>query len=146
MSTSFLRSLRRGLLVAVAGVALSACDEKLSDLTGPTPNLQPTFSSIQSEIFTPRCAGCHTDVGRPAPMGLVLVDGRAYGNLVGVPARGRTGLVRVVPGDPENSYLIHKVEGRGGISGQRMPFNGTPLTDGQILVMRRWIELGAPNN
>lgn len=146
MSTSFLRSLRKGLLVVVAGLALSACDEKLSDLTGPTPNLQPTFSSIQSEILTPRCAGCHTDIGRPAPMGLVLLDGRAHGNLVGVGARGRAGLIRVVPGDPENSYLIHKVEGRGGISGQRMPFNGTPLTDGQILVIKRWIELGAPNN
>ena len=146
MSTSFLRSLRKGLLVVVAGLALSACDEKLSDLTGPTPNLQPTFSSIQSEIFTPRCAGCHTDIGRPAPMGLVLLDGRAHGNLVGVGARGRAGLIRVVPGDPENSYLIHKVEGRGGISGQRMPFNGTPLTDGQILVIKRWIETGAANN
>jgi hypothetical protein len=146
LSTSFLRSLRRGLLVVVAGLAMSACDEKLSDLTGPTPNLQPTFSSIQSEILTQRCAGCHTDIGRPAPMGLVLLEGRAYGNLVGIAARGRAGLTRVVPGDPENSYLIHKIEGRGGISGQRMPFNGTPLTDGQILVIKRWIELGAPNN
>jgi hypothetical protein len=27
-----------------------------------------------------------------------------------------------------------------------MPLNGTPLTDGQILVIKRWIELGAPNN
>lgn len=146
MSTSFFRSLRWGLFVAVAGLAMGACDEKLSDLTGPTPNLQPTLSSIQSEIFSQRCVGCHTNIGRPAPMGLVLLEGRAHANLVGVAARGRSGATRVVPGDPANSYLIHKVEGRGGISGQRMPFNGTPLTDGQILVIRRWIELGAQNN
>ena len=146
MSTSFLRSLRRGLLVVVAGVAMGACDEKLSDLTGPTPNLKPTLASIQSEIFSPRCAGCHTNIGRPAPMGLVLLDGASHANLVGVPARGRAGATRVVPGDPANSYLVHKIEGTGGISGQRMPFNGTPLTDGQILVIKRWIELGAPNN
>jgi hypothetical protein len=146
LSTSFFRSLRRGLFVVVAGLAMGACDEKLSDITGPTPNLQPTFASIQSEIFSQRCAGCHTDIGRPAPMGLVLLEGRAYGNLVGVAARGRSGETRVVPGDPENSYLVKKLEDRGGFSGQRMPFNGTPLTPGQILVIRRWIELGAQNN
>jgi hypothetical protein len=146
LSTILFRSLRRGLFIVVAGVALGACDEKLSDLTGPTPNLQPTLSSIQSEIFSQRCVGCHTNIGRPAPLGLVLLEGSAYANLVGVAARGKAGATRVVPGDPENSYLIHKLDGRGGISGQRMPFNGTPLTDGQILVIRRWIELGAPNN
>jgi hypothetical protein len=63
-----------------------------------------------------------------------------------VAARGKAGATRVQPGDPENSYLVHKVEGRAGISGVRMPFNGTALTDGQILVIKRWIELGAPNN
>jgi hypothetical protein len=142
----FFRSLRWGLFIAAAGVAMSACDEKLSDLTGPTPNLKPTLSSIQSEIFSQRCIGCHTNVGRTPPQGLNLTDGNAYANLVGVAARGKAGATRVQPGDPENSYLVHKVEGRAGISGVRMPFNGTALTDGQILVIKRWIELGAPNN
>ena len=140
------RSLRWGLGVAVASVALGACDEKLSDITGPTPNLQPTLSSIQSEIFSQRCVGCHTNVGRPAPMGLVLTEGNAYNNLVGVAARGKAGETRVIPGDAENSYLIQKLEGRAGINGLRMPFQGTPLTDGQILVIRRWIDTGDQNN
>ena len=57
------------------------------------------------------------------------------------------GAIRVVPGDPENSYLIHKLEGRPGIVGVRMPQIGPPyLTDGQILVIKRWIELGARND
>jgi hypothetical protein len=144
--TSILRPVRTVLVVAVAAAALGACDEKLSDLTGPTPDLKPTLSSIQREIFSQRCVGCHTDVGRPAPMGLVLLEGRAHANLVGVAATGKAGAIRVVPGDPENSYVIHKLEGRAGISGQRMPFNGTPLTDGQIVVIKRWIELGARND
>ena len=51
----------------------------------------------------------------------------------------------VKPGDPESSYLIHKMEGRTGIVGREMPFNGPPfLTEGQIRVVKRWIELGAP--
>lgn len=147
MSTSRLfRSLAWGLGVAVASLALGACDEKLSDLTGPTPNLQPTLSSIQQEIFTPQCATCHTNVGRPAPMGLVLTEGNAFANLVGVAARGKAGETRVIPGDPEGSYLVHKLENRPGISGVQMPRVGTALTPGQMLVIRRWIETGAENN
>jgi hypothetical protein len=65
---------------------------------------------------------------------------------VGRASVGKPGAVRVIPGDPENSYLIHKVEGRPGISGARMPFLGPYLTDGQILVIKRWIELGARND
>jgi hypothetical protein len=125
---------------------MSACDEKLSDLTGPTPNLQPTFSSIQSEILSQRCVGCHNGVGRFLPGVMNLTEGNAYASLAGVASIEQTGLQRVAPGDPENSYLIHKVEGRAGITGQRMPLTGTALTDGQILVIKRWIELGAPND
>jgi len=56
-------------------------------------------------------------------------------------------LLRVAPGDPENSYMIHKLDGRPGIVGQRMPRGTGPfLSDGQILVIRRWIELGANND
>jgi hypothetical protein len=59
----------------------------------------------------------------------------------------RSDLLRVAPGDPENSYLVHKVEGRPGIIGLRMPRNGPPfLTEGQIRIIRRWIELGAPRD
>jgi hypothetical protein len=52
----------------------------------------------------------------------------------------------VIAGDPENSYIIHKLEERSTISGVRMPLGGPYLTSGQILVIRRWIELGAPND
>jgi hypothetical protein len=33
------------------------CDEKLSDLTGPTPNLSPTFSSIEGHLQHTRSSG-----------------------------------------------------------------------------------------
>lgn len=145
LKTRLLQPLRWGTFVAAAGLGLGACDEKLSDITGPTPNLQPALSSIQREIFTPRCAGCHTGAGRFLPAAQNLTDGNSYASLVGVPSIERPDEIRVVPGDPASSYLIKKLEGVG-ISGARMPFNGTPLTDGQILVIRRWIEIGAPNN
>ena len=156
MSTSRLaRTVRWGLFIAVASLALAGCDEKLSDLTGPTPNLQPTFSSIQSEIFDTTdssgrlaCINCHAPIGgRAALAGLNLTSGNSYAALVGVSSVEQPGVLRVAPGDPENSYLIHKLEGRPGIVGVRMPRGTGPfLTDGQILVIKRWIELGARND
>lgn len=148
--------MRLRLLVAVivALPALGACDEKLRDLTGPTPDLQPTFTSIQRDIFQTTdlagrslCVGCHTNVGRNPAGSLNLIEGAAYGSLVNVPSPNKPGAIRVIPGDPENSYLIQKLEGRSGIVGMRMPRTGGPyLTDGQILVIKRWIAIGAPNN
>ena len=135
-------------------VGATACDESLSTLAGPTPNLEPTFASIQSEVFESAdsagrtaCIACHTNVGRNPSAGLNLTHDLAYDQLVNVPSRNKPGAIRVVPSDPENSYLIHKVEGRPGIAGNRMPNNGPPyLSAGQILILRRWIEIGAPRN
>ena len=142
-----------GAALLAVSIGSAACDESLSDVTGPTPNLVPTFSSIQSEIFSnsdssgrAACTQCHTAVGRLFN-GLDLSPQVSYSNLVGVASRGKVGAIRVIPGDPENSYLIHKLEGRPGIVGVRMPMIGPPyLTDGQVLVIKRWIELGARND
>jgi hypothetical protein len=145
--------IRIGLAVFVACLTLSACDEKLSDLTGPTPNLQPTFASINEQIFQASdssgrsaCVGCHQPGGTAGGV-LNLRPEVAYNNLVNQASRLKAGAIRVIPGDPENSYLIHKLEGRSGIFGLRMPQNGPPfLTEGQILVIRTWIRNGANNN
>lgn len=136
-----------------AFLVLTACDEKLRDVTGPTPDLQPTFSSIQSQIFQSSdssgrraCVSCHTNQGRNPSGGLNLAV-NPYEALVGVASRERPALMLVAPGDPENSYLIQKLEGLSTIGGARMPQSGPPyLTDGQILVIKRWIAIGAPNN
>ena len=132
--------------------ATSACDENLSDVTGPTPNLQPTLASIERDIFSTTdaagrqaCVQCHSNQGRQPAAGLVLLEGQSHQNLVNRASSQKPGAVLVIPGDPENSYLVHKIEGRSDIVGQRMPRTSGPfLTPGQILVIRRWIELGAP--
>lgn len=147
----------RGMMIVVLAGALTgaSCDENLASLAGPTPNLQPTLSSIEREIFNTTdssgrqsCTSCHTDAGgRVAPVGMVLLTGRSYASLVNVASRNKAGAVRVIPGDPENSYLVHKLEGRSGMVGVRMPRGDGPfLTDGQMLIIKRWIALGAPND
>jgi hypothetical protein len=102
--------------------------------------LEPTFSSIQSNIFTPICTVCHT---ASHPTGLDLRDGMSYALLVGVPSAQVPSLSRVEPGDPDNSYLIQKLEGTAAV-GVRMPANGPPfLSTDQIAVVRQWITDGA---
>ena len=139
-------------LAAVLAGGAAGCDEPLSDLGGPTPDLRPTFSSIQRDIFENGdssgrvpCVQCHNP-GGAFFNGLNLTSAVAYDNLVGAASRGKPGAIRVVAGDPENSYLIHKLEGRAGIAGVRMPLVGPPLTDGQIQIIERWIALGAAND
>jgi hypothetical protein len=139
-------------LVLVSALGIVGCDESLSNLTGPTPDLEPTFSSIQEEIFSsgdssgrPACTNCHNAIGSRFN-GLDLSPAVSYGNLVNVASRQRPSATRVVPGDPDSSYLIHKLEGGPNIAGVRMPLNGPYLQEGQVLVIRRWIEIGAPNN
>ncbi len=142
-----------GAVVVVGAVLASGCDETLKDVVGPSPNLQPTFSSIQKEIFETTdlagrssCVTCHTNQGRNPTGGLNLF-GAPYDALVNVPSRGRPDLKLVVPGDPDGSYLVQKLEGAPGIAGVQMPRNGPPyLTGGQLLVIRRWIALGAPRD
>jgi hypothetical protein len=51
----------------------------------------------------------------------------------------------VAPGRPDDSYLVHKIEGRAAV-GARMPLGGPFLDDATIAVIRDWIARGAPNN
>jgi hypothetical protein len=144
------RAALRLMLAAFVLTSLS-CDEKLSDIAGPTPNLEPTFSSIQQHIFNapdstgrPACTSCHNLERLSGTMN--LREGAAYASLVSVPSTRKPGAIRVIPGDPDGSYLIQKLEGVPEIVGDRMPQRGPFLTSGQILIIRRWIEIGAPNN
>lgn len=76
---------------------------------------------------------------------------QAYDTLVGVPAEFNAclgmGLVRVVPGDPDASFLFMKVTDPP--CGERMPllygYSGM-LDPREIAQIREWIALGAPND
>jgi hypothetical protein len=141
-------------LLAAVLVTAPGCDEKLSSITGPTPDLNTNFASIQRTIFnvtdsTGRlaCVQCHTDQGRAPASNLVLLEGRSFQQLIGRASLGKPGATLVVPGDPDNSYMIKKLEGAADIAGQRMPRgNGPFLTEGQILILKAWIRDGAQNN
>lgn len=136
----------RHSIVILAALACAACS---GDGTGldengrPEPDnggLTPDLASIQANVFTPICATCHA--GASAPRGLRLDAANSYNMLVGIASSEAPNIQRVKPGDPNNSYLIHKIEGTAAV-GARMPLGGPPLPQPTILVIREWISQGA---
>jgi hypothetical protein len=109
----------------------------------PEPPIGPTFTEIQETVFVPFCT-CHT--GANPPQGLVLNTQATYDLLVDEPSAEMPTLLRVEPGNPDNSYLIRKLEGGPNIIGAQMPFGGPPLPQDIIDEIRAWITDGALNN
>lgn len=112
--------------------------------TGATAAPTPVrFASDIAPILKTRCATCHM-TGQEAG-NMALYPAAAHASLVGVKATA-AGLTRVVPGKPDDSYLLMKLEGthlaRGG-KGVRMPVGADPLPAEQIAKIRAWIAAGA---
>ena len=144
---------RSWLVLVIVGLAACGDDSPTAPTTPSTTptipttpatgNLTATLSSIQSEVFNPSCVVHHGP--SVAEAGLDLSEGRSFENLVNVMST-QVGLELVEPNDAENSYLIHKLDGRAGIIGARMPPNGPFLTDEALDLIKQWIDEGAQDN
>lgn len=132
------------ILLFLVIMFLAACEDSIQ---GPgdeinndgSGNMQATFSSIQSEVFSPTCAtsGCHGGSQNPN-----LSAGQAYNNLVNRASSQNSSLMRVKPGDSKNSYLMKKLNGDGT---SIMPPSGQ-LSQVKIDSIAAWIDRGALNN
>ena len=107
----------------------------------PSSNFGPNYSEIQANVFTPSCAtsGCHA--GNGAAAGLNLDAASSYAMLVSVASTQDPATQRVTPNNPDNSYLVQKLEGTA-TPGQQMPPNGA-LAQPDIDTIRQWIGAGA---
>ena len=108
----------------------------------------PSFKNDIVPILSAQCVFCHVTGAENA--GLNLARKEAYRNLVSTKST-ESELQRVVPGDPEKSYLMHKLRGTQlsvGGSGASMPrVDSSQLLDaGQLQLIEKWISAGAPNN
>ena len=130
----------------LAGVACAGDGTGLEPVTGDdevtlSGDVQPILS--RSCVFT----GCH--VGTSPQEGLTLSSGQTLGNVVNVASRQLPTMNRVTPNQPDNSYLVHKVQGthlaEGG-SGNRMPEGLAPLPQAEIDLIRAWVQAGAKSN
>lgn len=132
------------ILVSLAYLA-SGCTSSRSTTT---EGVQPTWASIQTEVFNKSCAtsGCHDGVSKRG--NLDLEASASYQALVGVNPKhastNNTDLKRVVPGNPDKSFLLIKLVAPGPTQGKRMPIGGEPpLDEATIGAIRTWIANGA---
>jgi hypothetical protein len=111
--------------------------------TTPPPATTSLFQQVQDQVLTPNCTGCH--VGAGAPQGLRLDAGNSYALLVNVASTQVPTLLRVKPGDPDNSWLVKKIDGTATVGG-RMPLGRAALPQASIDLVRSWISAGATMN
>lgn len=95
----------------------------------PLPVLQPTYQSIFTNIFEPRCIGCHDGTHATTELDL-----RTFASLMGFEGDF---FKAVEPGDPESSTLFLNV------SAGLMPPTGASLNEPQIEAIQDWILSGA---
>lgn len=123
-------------------LVLACCD-------GGEPERVATLTAIRADIFDPRCSAsvCHANNGA---RGLDLKNSPFEG-LVDVASVADPSIVRVKPGDPDNSLLFQVVQApvpdaelASGTLG-KMPIGGD-LDEADLDQLRRWIEDGAENN
>ena len=132
-------------LTLLVGLTLIACDDPLYGV--PVDGLpaveNPTYEEHIVPIWSRSCgAGCHTE--GTASGGLDL--SQPLDALLGTDAVAVPGIPIVTPGEPEESYLWLKVEGRQdevGGAGSAMPL-GRALSDADAETLENWILNGAP--
>lgn len=137
-------------LIACLTVTLASCSagngEGLDENGQPIPIAPPVnsdFQEIQNTVFTPICTQCH--IGANAPQGLRLDAANSYALLVNVASNEVPGLLRVNPGNPDQSYLVQKIQGNAAVGG-RMPLGQAALPQDRIDLIRQWIAAGAPQS
>jgi hypothetical protein len=129
------------LLAACSDLHIEALPTVGSDPGDPAVAV-PSFRTDIQPIFTARCAvaGCHITPTQ-ANLGLVLTDAAtSLGHLVNVDSVEIPGILRVVPGDSANSYLMLKLDAF------EMPKQGPALSQGTRDTIRNWIDQGALDN
>ena len=110
-----------------------------------TPPAAPTLTQLKSSAFSV-CGGCHTGGGTSLPASMDLTPSHIYASIVSVASVEQPALQRVKPGDPNNSYVVQKLEGAATITFARMPLGGPYLDQATIDQVRAWITAGAANN
>ncbi len=137
----------RAILIIALSVSLSACFSEHTTL----PSEDVSFAADVQPLLNGSCASsnCHGSNANPSQKPMVLQTGQAYDAIVGVPSEQLPAMPRITPGQPNQSYLIHKLEGTHdgvGGAGSRMPLGQPPLAQAIIDLVRQWVTDGAPRN
>ena len=118
----------RMLLIPLA--VLIGCDYLLAD-DNPV-----SYSKDIRPIFVANCVACHQAAKDEGAYVMTDFDRLLSGGESGAPA--------IVPGDPDASYLVELITPVDGEA--EMPLSGVALSNEDVDLIRKWIQLGAKND
>ena len=129
-----------GLLLLSSLFLAGGCKDENNPLNGDSPSSivfpssNVSYGQHVQPLFNQACAlsGCHGDGPQQSSLSLTSYDKLMFG-----------GTLVVVRGQPEQSMLVMRIEGR---VGARMPSVQRPLNQNQITGIRAWIGEGAKHN
>jgi mono/diheme cytochrome c family protein len=122
-----------GLVLALSGSSLAAAEPpKTTD--GPA---EVSYYRQVRPLFQQHCQGCHQPA--KAQGGFVMTE---YADLLKNGDRDKPG---IVPGKPEESYVVEQVRGKDGKKPE-MPKGKDPLSEQDINLIVRWIAQGAKDD
>jgi len=135
-------------VLSVLGLVAACGGDGSTDPENGNGNGVPTLSGDVQPILTANCTtGCHG--GTQPILGQNLSEGQTISTTVNVASTELPTMDRIEPGDPDNSYLVQKIQGTQasvGGTGERMPLGRDALTQEQIDIIRAWIADGAKDN
>lgn len=135
--------LARGMTAGTVTVQAQSGEVLSAGVTVTVPAPAPSYAAVIQPIWNAQCTECHG--ARGTPDGNLNLAGNAYDRIVSVAAFQNSHVLRVAPGDPDQSYIVLKLQGcrGGGCIGGSMP-PGTPLSSSQLQQIRDWILGGCP--
>ncbi|HXF27212.1 MAG TPA: c-type cytochrome domain-containing protein [Bryobacteraceae bacterium] len=112
---------------AACALLMLACAPILAHAAGA-----PSYTTDIAPLFANRCAGCHA---ASVHMGGLTID--SYAGVMKGSAHGAV----IVPGKSDTSRLFLLITAK---MQPAMPMDGTKLSDGDIALIKSWIDAGAP--
>lgn len=121
------------------GLLLASCGKQSTPTAGPGENLDLPNAIVFNEhirpILSKNCMACHGGVKKSGGLSYVFKEEAI--------AQGQSGNWSIVPGKPDESYLIHKVSSKDPKIRMPPPEHGNALSAREIALLRQWISEGA---
>ena len=129
--------MRRRSTLFFAALAVVLSGQPSRELVAAQGSAQPVqFNRDVRPILSDGCFSCHgpNESARQAGLRLDVPEGALRD-------RGRYGGPVIVPGNPDESLLFHRITAAD--ARERMPRGRSPLSEDQVATLRHWIEEGA---
>jgi len=139
-------------MAAAAMVACGQSEQAGGGDCGDMDDVEPTLTSLQANLFEPSCAyvGCHAGSSPKASLDLSTLQASQASLINTMAMTTDSARLLVVPGSPEDSYLMNKLTGVGLETNtefpdaESMPAAGDELCDTAVDQVALWIVDGCP--